>query len=226
MADVGTFGPPPIEQALKKRRGCLGCGMGCFTRVLLVLGLLVVLAVFAQLLQGVLYPWSFYLGGHFHWLPGWQGTGRIHTASGDYTIYFWIEPARGGRTYNLPTFRGSGMICTPRGERYKLRAYAGLTEKTGLDTNGKTMTLELRHRPWNYSFLGSYDQRPRLHFRGTWQNPDLVMDDGGTLAEAFDPNGQLSNNKNNYYHADSPNKVQVTFHEEHGLFVWWNGCGK
>ncbi len=79
--------------------------MGCFTRVLLIL---IVGSVLLVLLQGVLYPWSFYLGGHFHWYPGWQGISRVHTAAGDYTIYFWIEPSRGGRTFNLPTFRGSG----------------------------------------------------------------------------------------------------------------------
>jgi hypothetical protein len=39
-------------------------------------------------------------------------------------------------------------------------------------------------------WTGNWD-RPRLTLRGRWQNPDLVMNDGGTLSAAFLPDGRL-----------------------------------
>jgi hypothetical protein len=217
MRNLG-MGPPPIDRPARKPR--LGC-MGCLTRVLLIL---VVGGILLVVMQGLFYPWSFYLGGHFHLLPIWQGVGHIQSPAGGYLLYFWIEPTRGGRVYNLPNFRGTGYLCTPRGERFRLRVYANMPEKTGTDSNGKPMIVEFRHRPWYYSFVGGYDARPRLHFRGKWQNPGLVTDDGGTFAGAFQANGNLTGNLNNYYHADSTHKIQVVFHETTGWHNWWNDC--
>ena len=216
MRNVGIMGPPPIDR--KKSR--LGCA-GCLTRVMLTLLLGCVLII---AMDALFYPWSFYLGGHLHTLPVWQGIGRMHSASGDYVIYFWVEPTRGGRTFNLPSFKGKGYLCTPRGARFPLRAYAGLNEKTGTDTNGKAFHLSLSSWPWYWNFTGTYDRRPVLEFRGRWQNPDLVMDDGGTLAGAFLADGALSPVRYNYYHADSKNKVEVTFHEVTGFQAWSSDC--
>jgi hypothetical protein len=84
--------------------------------------------------------------------------------------------------------------------------------------------LGFRHRPWYWSFVGNYDARPQLTFRGQWQNPDLVMDDGGTFAVAFQPDGSLSNAHYNYYQSKAPNKQQVVFHEVQGFHGWWNDC--
>jgi len=212
MRNLG-MDPRPIDR--KRRWGC----SGCFTRVLLILALGIVLAV---AMHAAFYPWSTYLGGHWH-IPGWAGIAHVPSPAGDYILYFWIEPSSGGRTYNLPSFRGTGFLCTPRGERYRLQARAGMPEKTGVDTNGKAFNVELYSRPWYWNFSGKWDRRPELNFRGKWQNPDLVMDDGGTLAAAFNPDGTLANHRNNYYHADARNKVQVVFHEA-SMFAGWSGC--
>ncbi len=210
------MGPPPIDHPRKKRRGCFGC----LTQVLFILLLGCVLAV---AMQAVFYPWALYFGGHRHWLPFWQGMGHIHGPGGDYVLYFWIQPQRGGRTFNLPWFTGTGYLCSPHGERYKLRVMGGMNEHTGIDTNGKQMKLDFSHRPWNAGWTGNYHLPPRITLNGRWQNPDLVMDDGGTLAGAFLPDGSLSNARNNYYHADSPNKVPVVFHEV-GWDAAWRDC--
>ena len=210
-----TMGTPPIER--KRRMGC----MGCFAQVLLVL---VLGSVFLVAMGGLFYPWSFFMGGHFHVLPIWQGVGRVHSQAGDYTIYFWIEPSGGGRTYNLPSFKGNGYLCTARGERIQLRVTGGLNEKTGIDTNGKAMSLSFEHRPWYWSFTSRDDRRPRLTFRGHWQNPDLVMDDGGTMALAFLPDGTLNSAKYNYYQANAANKVQIVFRETTGWTGYHEDC--
>jgi hypothetical protein len=136
-------------------------------------------------------PWSFFLGGRFHVFPVWQGIGHMQASSGDYVLSFWISPAPGGRTFNLPYFTGWGYLCTPRGEQFKLRVTGGMHERTGIDSNGKEMHLSLQRRPWYYAFVGTWDHRPRLDLRGRWQNPDLVMEDGGSLSQAFLPDGRL-----------------------------------
>ena len=47
----------------------------------------------------------------------------------------------------------------------------------------------------NYSRYGSqYD--PSLEFRGKWNNPDLVLDDHGSLTQAFDPGAVLAKHSN------------------------------
>ncbi len=169
---------------MKRRVGCLGC-IGRLVAGLLLVGVVVAatLAVFA--------PWSYRLGGHFHALPGWQGIGHLKAASGDYVLYFWISPQPGGRTYHFPYFTGWGDHCTPRGEHYSLRVTAGMSEHPGVDTNGKAMHLEFYRRPWYYGLTGTWDRRPRLDLRGRWENGNLVMSDGGTLSQAFLPDGRL-----------------------------------
>jgi len=161
--------------------------LGCLTQLLLIAVICVVIygstiAIFA--------PWSYYLGGRFHVIPGWQGAGTMHTASGDYALQVYFSPEPGGRTFNFPYFRGFGTLCTPRGDRYTMRVSAGMSEHPGIDTNGQLMTLTMYTRPWNYANTSS-DGRPRLTFRGRWQNPDLVVDDGGSLSRAFLPDNTV-----------------------------------
>ena len=209
MRTVG-MGPPPIDRQ-RPRRGCLGC-LAHAIWVLVVAT--AAYGIFWVASVHVFYPWAFYFGGHAHWLPIWQGIGRMHTDQGDYTLTLYIYPTHGGRTFNLPSVKGTGMLCTPRGDRFKLFVYGGLSEKTGSDTNGKTMSIRYYQHPFFGGIYGNYEQPPRLFLRGTWQNPDLVMDDGGSLAGAFLPDGSLNQaSRNSYYHADVKNKVSIVFHE-------------
>ena len=167
-------------------------------------------------------PWGFFLGGTFHLFPGWQGTGRLHASSGDFVLYFWISPTSSGRTYNYPAVDGWGRLCTPRGEEFKLRVTGGMHERTGIDTNGKTMHLSLHQRPWYYGLTGTWDSRPRLELRGRWQNPDLVMEDEGSLSRAFLPDGKLYQGPPRNQPAVRE-KLQVVLHET-GWLGFAGGC--
>ncbi len=203
---------PTAAIAAKPRLGCLGR--------LLVYMLLGTLAL--VLITAVFAPWGFFLGGRFHVLPLWQGIGRLRAPSGDYVLYFWISPAPGGRTYNNPYFRGWGYLCTPRGQRFSLRVTGGLHEHTGIDTNGKAMRLEFYRRPWYWRWAGTWDRRPRLDLNGRWQNPDLVMDDGGTLSQAFRADGTLYQGPPNPRPAARV-KLPIVFHET-GWLGWLDDC--
>jgi len=197
------------------KKSCLGCFLQ--STMALALG-----AVLFALILAVFAPWGFFLGGKFHLMPGWQGIGRLHASSGDFVLYLWISPASSGRTYNFPYFNGWGYLCTPRGEKFKLRVTGGMHERTGIDSNGKAMHLSLHQRPWYYGFAGTYESRPRLELRGRWQNPDLVMDDGGTLSQAFLPDGSLYKGPPRNQPAVRE-KLQIVFHET-GWLGFGGGC--
>ena len=202
---------PPAEGIPRRRP------LGCLSR--LVLGALLAALVYCAIIA-VFAPWGFFLGGHLHLMPVWQGRGRLSASSGDYTLYFWISPAPGGRASSTPYFRGAGYLCTPRGERYSLRVTGGLRERTGIDTNGKEMALDFL-RSWK-GWWGNADRRPRFRLDGRWQNPELVMADGGTLSQAFLPDGTLYQGQAR----DRPKareKLQVAF-QETSWMGWFADC--
>src|SRR5215470_15789877 len=78
--------------------------MGCLTRLLLVLllGIALVLAI-----DVIFAPWSFFMGGNFHWFPMWQGWGRMHSSAGDYALFVRMEPRPGSRG----VAHVSGRLC-------------------------------------------------------------------------------------------------------------------
>lgn len=197
----------------------LGC-LGCLTRLLLGL---VLATVLVDAIPAVFAPWSYYLGGRFHWLPLWQGRGQVHARGGDYVVYFWIMPTPPGRVSRTPAFRGWAVVCTPKGERLSLRTTAGLRGHDGTDTNGQGMRVTMYARPWYYNLAGTWDDRPQLEFDGRWQNPDLVMNDAGTLSRAFLPDGTVYRGpKRNQPPRGEP--LPVVFHES----AWWGlwpDCG-
>jgi hypothetical protein len=195
---------PPIPAPMPGPRRS---GPGCLVQVLgaLALGVVVLYAIFA-----VFAPWAFYMGGRFHLYPGWTGWGRMHSnIAGDYALYVSLSPAtrgRGGRGGGLPRVKGNAVLCTPRGEKYKLRVGGDFQKNSGTDLQGRTAYFYAN----NYSiFSGSTD--PSLEFRGKWNNPDLVLDDQGSINRAFDPGGALVTN-----HHMRPYKQEVvplTLHE-------------
>ena len=159
---------------------------GCFVQVLgaLVFGVVVLTAVMA-----IVAPWGFYMGGHFHIVPQWTGWGRMHSnLAGDYALLVIFTP-KTGRGLGLTHVSGNGWLCTPRGEKFKLRLGGDFENPHGTDLQGKTAHLYMN----NYStFSGS--TAPSLEFRGRWNKPDLVLDDHGSLNRAFDPGGALVTN--------------------------------
>jgi hypothetical protein len=113
----------------------------------------------------------------------------MHARSGEYVLWVNMYPSpKGGSGRGYPGVIGGATLCTPRGERLSLRLTGGLHDKhVGLNTDGEGMFLDLYHRLWLQGVTGEY--RPRIALRGTWQNPNLVMDDQGSLSRAFLPDG-------------------------------------
>ena len=161
---------------------------GCLVQVLaaLALGVVLILAI-----NAVFAPWSFYMGGHFHIIPNWTGWGRMHSnLAGDYILYVNISPTSGGRTGRaVPHISGQGYLCTPRGEQYKLRVGGDFEKASGTDLQGKKAYIYAH----TYSTFSS-STAPSLEFHGKWNNPDLVLDDHGSITRAFDPGGVLVTN--------------------------------
>lgn len=202
--------------APRVRLGCLGCLGKMF---LYLVGLLVLGSVLVLAIDAVFMPWSFNMGGSFHLIPMWRGWGKMHSASGgDYVLYVWFEPYHhsGRRGVSIssagPEVVGWGTLCTPRGESYKLRVTGYMEKRIGASTDGIRMDMRVYRRPWYYSFAGRWDERPSLGFRGAWHNPDLVLDDGGSLEHAFNPDGTLRAGPT-YFPVFSKPGVLLTLHE-------------
>jgi hypothetical protein len=183
---------PPLQPPLPHphRRSPAGCLASCLGRLvdIFLFGSLVVLALYV-----VIAPWAFFLGGQFHPLAYWQGWGTMHGPSGDYAVFVRLFPnprSRSGLYLSGPGVRGSGIVCTPRGERYHLRLSGGFTNKLGFrttDTNGQPFGFTLT-QPLNF-LSTNYNTRLSFSLHGSWQNPNLVVDDRGTVSRAFNPDG-------------------------------------
>jgi len=160
---------------------------GCLLRLVAIfaLGGILVLAITAAFA-----PWGFYLGGKFHILPYWQGWGTAHAKAGDYVLFVRLEPTSGGKgTLGGSWVKGTAYLCTPRGEHFRMKLGGGMRKSLGLSTNGEAIHLWMFHWQWYGQF--SADHRPSLDLRGHWQNPNLVMDDGGSFTRAFEADGTV-----------------------------------
>jgi hypothetical protein len=179
----------PTLQA--RRRGCLG---GCFTNLLRIVLILALGVVLIGAIDAVFAPWSFFLGGHFHYFPYWQGWGRVHTASGDYILRVQFSPSpgsKGSATAGYPHVSGYGWLCTPSGDKIRLRGYGMFADKhIGIHPDGRRMYFSVHRTQMGWRVI-SPDYRPNLGFHATWQGNTLVGDDGGTFAQAFAPDGGL-----------------------------------
>jgi len=190
----------------KSKPGCFGC----FTRVLLILilGLVLVVAMTA-----VFSPWAFFLGGRFHPLAMWEGWGRMHSSTaGDYLLFMHMQvPARRGR--RVSQIAGFATLCTPRGERFDLTLHGDFEKNIGVSTDGKREYLYMsNHSGLARQYGFNTDTRPGFDLYGVWHNPNFVADDHGTLSRDFAPDGTLypANARN---HPANKEVLQVTLHE-------------
>ena len=173
-----------IPQIYTPRRRRSGGGWGRLLLVLILVG-----AAFYGALW-LLSPWAFYMGGEFHAIPMWQGWGRMHsnTAGGDYAVYLYIWPDS-GRLHGLAYVSGGGILCRPTGERVNLKVGGNFLHNTGADLNGKNAHFYMYDRTAARALMGGPSQFS-LELKGTWVNPNLALDDHGSLARNFDPQGR------------------------------------
>src|SRR4051794_26943799 len=176
--------------------------------LLLKLAMLAVLAFgFPFAMDAVFAPWAFFMGGHFHLNPKWSAWGRMHSkTSGEYIIYITISPSF-GRGQSVTDIAGKGALCTQHGVIYRLSLAGSFEEGSGVDLQGRTATIY----PHNYNPKLTGHNDPSLEFRGTWNNPDLVLDDQGSINQAFDADGELA--KKNQGHSAINERVSLTLHE-------------
>jgi hypothetical protein len=172
---------PYGDLSQRRKRGCLGC------LVQPVLGLLFGGAVF-YVLYMALAPWNFYFGGHFHVVPGWTGRGWMHSvpAGGDYYLLLQFDPTTPG--YRKSELKGTGYLCAPRGEKFRLHFGGSMPRGHGTDLRGVPIHLWLFNWP---VFAVASDRRPSFDLYGTFGDRMLTMDDQGGLARAFRPDGKL-----------------------------------
>ena len=170
--------PPP-----RKHRGCL---RGCLTQLL---GLAIVCAVVFGALQWLLAPWNFYLGGHFHWWPGWQGYGVLHTqaSGGDYPFWLRLDPTIPG--YRKSPLHGTAWLCTPRGERIRLNVGGDMPRQHGRDLTAVPLHFYMDHYAGTARFTG--DTRPYVELWGAFGDRVLTVNDSGSIARAFNPDGTV-----------------------------------
>ncbi len=187
------------------RVGCLG--------QLVVLLLLVPLGFIA--LMAITNPWIFTVGGHFRLLPFWEGVGEIPGPGGTYRVFVSFQPTNSGsRVLPSTSVRGSGWVCAPSGQSYRILVGGGAHQMVWRDMDDKPFTLYAYRRR-----VGSTQHLPpKLDFVGRWVGPNLVMQDKGTTAAAFLVDGSLSPRPG----AAGPARP-VTFVEKR----WWFGrpCG-
>lgn len=164
---------------------------------------LVASVILLTAMTGLFYPWAFYLGGKFHIMPLWQGLGRMHSKGGDYLVWVQFEPTpRGSKMYLETNLTGRAFVCTPRGERLPMHLGGGMRKHLNLSTDGEAIHLYMDYWPLGFGGFVT-DHRPSLQFRGHWQNPNLLMDDHGSVANAFEPDGTV-------YRGHSPNRPYST----------------
>ena len=136
-------------------------------------------------------PWGFYLGGKFHIVPYWQGWGVFHSKNGDYPLFVRFEPTPGGRGVHGGSWvDGVAFLCTPRGERFRMNLGGRMRSPLRVSTDGEAIDLWMFNWPIiSAQFTG--DHRPELDLRGQWQNPRLVLNDGGSITRSFQADGSV-----------------------------------
>jgi hypothetical protein len=174
---------PPIPT----RRGgsCLGCFGSCLGSLL---GTILFVLVLSPLILVVFAPWAFFLGGNFHPFPGWSGWGKLHEPSGNILMYVSMYPTT-DKSLGYPSVAGDAYLCTPQGKMLRMVLGGNFTVKHfGFDDNNQPMYLYLLYRPL-LSGVFTPARYPEIKLYGTWQNPDLVMEDHGSTAIALLPDG-------------------------------------
>lgn len=137
----------------------------------------------------VLAPWNFYYGGHFHLIPGWQGMGVIHSkaSGGDYSLFVYIEPKI--QQYQQSDIQGSAVLCTPKGVRIPMAWIGNFPSHPTADLAGVTINFGAFGNSVKSQFNGDY--HPSVGFHGSFGDHQLHLDDDGTIATAFHPDGSV-----------------------------------
>ena len=113
----------------------------------------------------------------------------MHSArdGGDYYLWVRFTPTTPG--YRKSPLKGIAFLCTPRGERLRLHFVGDLPRGHGADLRGIPIHLYLYNWPLLADFV--HEQRPEFDLYGTFGDATLIMEDRGSLARNFRPDGAL-----------------------------------
>ena len=177
-ATVSRFDNP----ARPRRQGCAGCFLQSALVLFFGCALMYVILV-------LLAPWNFYFGGHFHVVPGWTGRGWMQAANGGGEYYLWLRFTPTVPGYRKSPLKGTAFLCTPRGEKFRLHFGGEMPRSHGTDLRGVPIHLYLYN--WPVFAELARERRPQFDLYGSFGNSGLVLDDRGSLARAFRPDGVL-----------------------------------
>jgi hypothetical protein len=159
-----------------------------------------------------MYPWAFYMGGDFHPLGIWSGWGRIHSkTAGDYFLYVTFSPVTyGHETFPAWDVKGTGNLCTPKGEFFRLRVGGDMPRKFYVNSVGQPIRLWMDN--WRSTLPVGEEKRPSFSLWGRWGEREIAANDRGTLSKAFLPDGTLRPQKSRLLPSETE-EIQVTLHE-------------
>ena len=98
-----------------------------------------------------------------------------------------LQPTTPG--YRKSPLQGAAYLCTPKGEKFRLHFGGGMPANHGTDLRGLPIHLYLSNWALGAQFRG--DRRPQLDLYGTFGDSQLILEDRGSLARAFRPDGTL-----------------------------------
>jgi hypothetical protein len=90
------------------------------------------------------------------------------------------------------------------------------------DMDGHTMRISAHHRPIAWQFRSRDISRPALSFSGQWVGSNLVMQDEGSVARAFHPDGSLKSYRESLPNGRDTLTLPVVFTE--GYELAFAGC--
>jgi hypothetical protein len=182
-------------------------GIGCLPALLILL-LAGPLAII--LIDLVFEPWIYVVGDRTRWLPIWSGVAAAQSPLGTYKVRVWFSPRpSGSRLLPAASVLGTAYVCTPTGKTYALRMTGAASGRIWRSMSGHTIELVADRGPFRNPF--SVDYRPRLVFTGKWVGADLVMNDEGSIARAFLPDGNPNPDPKTSHPTGAA--LPITFHE-------------
>ena len=194
--------------------------LGCLPSLLLfcIVGVLLIM-----LLELLFAPWIYTVGGRVRLVPIWAGSGVVQAPWGPYTIFLSFSPSSDS-SHLAPgaSIAGSGWVCTPQGQKYSLRVSGGASGHIWNDMDGHTMRISAHHRPIAWQFRSRDISRPALSFSGQWVGSNLVMQDEGSVARAFHPDGSLKSYRESLPNGRDTLTLPVVFTE--GYELAFAGC--
>jgi hypothetical protein len=154
--------------------------LGCF-------GTLVAIVVLVLVIQILVTPWAFHIGGSFTPMMRWTGVaeGSARNGGGTYAMQIQIVANQlndhACDQFGCDDFHGSAAVCTAAGEH----RFTNISGKVGgwTSVDGQKMSVDIAHG------TTTIDRNMQLVLTGTWHGKVYQANDKGYLVRDFDITG-------------------------------------